>query len=269
MMSGIKPEKKGSQFLQALLTRVRSALGAFDPHCMLLMLAGAAALFAVCCTVCISGRYSLEVGDISDRNIAATKDVEDRIATREQRSRAELAVGPSYHRDDGISREVMTALEETLAQLELVQEYGKSLRESRDMPANASATFTAEEKKQGRSLVTRLNISDQQAQVLMRTDDAEFDTMRSSVSSMLAEALENSISQEQRTQTINAIVDKCYEDNSNELVIRIIRPLLTATIQANMIVDEAATRETRDAADRVRAGTIVDPPAPAGALCAA
>ncbi len=252
-MSGNKPEKVRSQALQMLISRVQKALSALDPQCVLLMLAGVVALFAVCCTVCISGRYSLEVGDIADRNIAATKDVEDRIATQEQRNRAEMAVGPSYHRDDEISREVMLNLEETLAELELVQEYGESLREATGVPANASATFTADEKKHGSSLVTRISISDQQAQVLMRIDDAEFETMRSSVSSLLAEALDNSITQDQRTQTINTLVDKCYADNSNELVIRIIRPLLTATIQANMIVDEEATREARE---RARAAVL-------------
>lgn len=246
-MSGSKGERtaRGKEWRRQLSTWLHGA----QMRCLLLMLAGGVIIFALCCTVCVSGRYSLEVGDISDRNIAATKDVEDRLATEEQKKRAELAIGPSYYLDETISQQVLTTLDEIFDQLRNVQAYGSNLRARSGMPANTmQVSFSAEEVRYAQEQVTLIRLSNHQTLVLMRTDDVSFEAMVTSVRSAVESALVNNISEGQETAAINNIIMVCRYDISTELINAIVPPVLTESVRANMLVDDEATEQAREKA---------------------
>jgi len=246
-MSGSKAERsaKKCDWKRLLSTWLHGA----EMRCLLLMLAGAVIIFALCCTVCVSNRYSLEIGDISERNIAATKDVEDYLATEEQRKRAEHAIGPSYYLDEAVSQEVLTRLDEIFAQLRIVQTYGSNIRAREGMPANTlSVSFSAEEVRYAQEQVTLLRLSTHQTLVLMRTDDVSFEAMVTSVRGAVESALANNISEGQEAATINNIILVCRYDISTELINTIVPPVLSVTVRANMLVDEEATVLAREKA---------------------
>ncbi len=240
-----RKEKTVSARKQAAAQKFSAWFHGASMRCLMLMLVGGLAIFGLCCTVSVSNRYSLEVGDIADRNIAATKDVEDRIATGEQQARAAAAIGPSYHLDEGVSLEVMANLDAVLAELKTVQEYGKTLRISQGVATASAATFSEEEVTYAQGLVTRLRLTPNQTRVLMRTDDDSFEAMCVNVRDAVAKALEKTISESQLSATISNIIYTSRVDISTELVNTILQTVLNATVRANMLVDEAATEEAR------------------------
>lgn len=232
-----------------MLKRIGAWFHGAGMRCALVMLAGSAVMFLLFCLVCMSGRYSLEVGDISTRNIAATKDVEDKVTTNEQKNRAAQAVGASYHLDETVNGEVMSALDAIFTELELVQDYGQALRARQSTTANTSlVNYTNEDVKYAQSLVTQIRLSVYQTRVLLRTDDESFTAMRNSVRDAVETALGNNISQGQETATINNIIRVCQYDIEAELINTIVPPVLNASVRANMVVDEAATQEAREKA---------------------
>ena len=258
-MSGMKPEKKSRESrsdiqkergdVKALLQGLHAWLHGAGMRTLLLMMAGCAVLFALCCTVCVSSRYSLEVGDISDRNIAATKDVEDRLATQEQQNRAAQAIGPTYHRDEAVSAEVLEKLDAVFAELRVVHEYGRTLlARNGNSSSSAIMTFSDEEVRYAQQQVTLIRLSSHQTMVVMRTDDEGFETMYSSVRAALASALDKNITEGQETATINSIIAVCRYDISTDLVNTIVPPVLSYAVQANMLVDSEATEEARQRA---------------------
>ena len=246
-MSGKKAERnqKSAEWLRKLNTWLHGA----QMRCLLLMIAGGALIFALCCTVGMSARYSLEVGDISDRNIAATKDVEDRLATEEQKTRAAQAIGHSYYLDETITQDVLANLDEIFAQLRAVQVYGSELRARSGVPANAvQFSFSNEDVRQAQAQVTLLSLSTHQTLVLMRADDQSFETMVSSVRGAVESALASNISESQEASAINNIIMVLRYEISSDLINAIVPPVLNASVKANLLVDEEATEQAREKA---------------------
>ena len=251
-MSVTKQDKEKNGRLKTMLQSFDRWTHGTSMRCLLLMLAGTIVLFALCCTVCVSNRYSLEVGDISDRNIAATKDVEDQMATAEQQNRAALAIGPSYHLNEAVNAEVLDTLGAILVELQTVQEYGKSLR-ARNGQSTASATFSEEDVRYAQQLVTLVNLSAHQTRMLMRTEDDAFDSMCIAVTAAVTSGLEKTITEGQETAAINSMIAVCRSDVSSELLNSIVPTVLSNAVKANMLVDSDATEEARA---RARAAVV-------------
>ena len=252
-MTGSNPEKEKKprgagmkQFIQ----RMNAWLHGADMRSILLMAAGCLVLFALCCTVCVSSRYSLDVGDISDRNIAATKDVEDRLATNDARNRAAAAIGPTYHLNDEATQRVLDKLDIILAELKAVQQYGASLRADRSEVAVYGIPFTAEEVRQAQLLVTSFNLTAKQARVLMNADDETFDAMQAAVMASVTSALEKTVTEAQVKAAIDDILDDCEREFGidDELLDSVVPTVLANVMEANMLVDEAATEAARERA---------------------
>lgn len=238
-------EKEKNSRLKEWLQGLNAWIHGAGMRCLLMMLGGSVVLFAVCCMVCVSSRYSLQVGEIADRNIAATREVEDRQSTQEQRNRAAMAIGPSYHLDDSVNLQVMDTLNTVFNELQTVQEYGKALRSRTGVPANASATFTTEEVRYAQQLVSAFSLSYYQAQLIMRTDDDTFEAMRATVTAAVSTSLDATITVGQETAAINGIISACTANVSYELLNSLIRPVLNVSVKANMLVDDDATEAAR------------------------
>ncbi len=251
-MSVTKPEKEKSTRLRDKLQGLRAWIHGADMRCLLLMVAGALILFALCCIASVSNRYSLEVGDIADRNIAAPKEVEDRLATREQQDHAANAIGPSYHLAEAVNAEVLDALAAIFAELQTVQEYGKALI-ANNGGSYANPFFTDEEVRYAQQLVTTVTLSHYQTRIIMGTDEESFAAMRDTVTSEVVTTLNQTITEGQERDAVNDIIEGCRPEMSSELL-AIVRPVLTTVVRANMLED----REATDAA-RARARAAVPP----------
>ena len=219
---------------------------------LMVLLIGSILMFAMFSVVCVSSRYSLEEGDIADRSIAATKEVEDKLATEEQRARAAQSVGTIYYRSKEVDEEVLASLDAIFDQLEQVQDYAQLIR-SREGAVNYSVqyAFSSEDVEYARRMVDLIDLSAHQTRVLMNTDDESFETMRTEVRTAVSDALKNSITQGQETPTISNIISVCKYVINTDLANSIVRPVLTASVRANMRVDEA---ETDLARERARSG---------------
>ena len=247
-MSTTKQEKDKTRRFSHLLADLYAWIHGAGMRCLLMMIGGTIALFALCCTVCVSNPYTLEVGEIADRNIAATKEVEDRLSTEEQRNRAAMAIGPSYRYEEAVDTEVLDTLANVFAELKAVQEYGKELRERNGLPAASTTIFPVAEVESARQMVTVISLSYYQTQLLMRTDDDAFDRMCTTVTTAVTHSLEATITQGQEDTAISDIISACSSEMSNDLLHSLIRQVLNASIQANRLVDEAATEAARQRA---------------------
>lgn len=251
-----KKEKSGQTAPRRdLLQELKSWVHGAGMRSLLVMAAGAVMMFVMFSFVCVSSRYSLEEGDIADRSIAATKEVEDKLATSGQRERAAQAVGTIYFRSQEVDEEVLASLDAIFDQLEQVQDYAKLIR-SRDGEENYSVqySFAREDVEYAQSLVSLIDLSTYQTRVLMNTDDEAFETMRDEVRTAVSDALKNSITQGQETPTISSIISVCKYVINTDLANSIVRPVLTASVRANMLVDETETELARE-----RARSSVEP----------
>ena len=232
-----------------VLQEIKSWMHGAGMRSLLAMAAGSVLLFAMFCLVCVSSRYNLEEGDIADRSIAATKEIEDKLATSEKKKSAAQAIGTIYYQSPEVDEQVMASLNAVFNQLEQVQNYAQYIRNNQGV-ANYSVTYsyTQEEIDYAKSLVDLINLSTYQARVLMNTDDEAFETMRSEVCRAVEDALSNSIKQGQETPTISNIISICKTQINTDLANSIVRPVLTASVKANMIADETETVLAREKA---------------------
>ncbi len=224
------------------LSRVRRFAAWFhsaQARCAGVILLGSIALFLLFSIACLNDRYHLQVGDIAHQTITATKDVEDTVTTETHRKAAAAAVEASYHLQDGANEEVMNALDDLFGQLALVQQYGATID---------TTTLSSEQISYAQSLVTGVQLSQYQARVLLRTGAEDFDTMTRVVRDAVEKALNTTIREGQVTSSINNIMTLCSYEVSTDLNSYIVRPVLTATVRPNLVIDEAATETARQAA---------------------
>ena len=210
---------------------------------------GTLLLFGLFSLACVSARYSLQVGDIAQKTITATKDVEDTVTTEQHRKAAAAAVEPSYHLKEGATEEVLMSLDDLLAELSRVQQYGQDLRNASDAAGmNRVRTYSPEEISYAQSLVKGISLTPYQTRVLLNTSTESFNTMVTEVRSAVANALNTTIREGQVTTSISNINAICKYRVDSELTNSIVPVVLNAVIKPNMVVDEEATDAARQAA---------------------
>lgn len=234
----------GKELLQRLSTWIHGA----SMRCLLLMILGGLVLFLLFSIVCMSKRYSLQVGDTATETITATKDVEDTVTTEQRRLAAEQAVEAVYHVDEAINSSILSKLNSMFTELAKVHEYGLMLREEKGASSSSLVSFTDEEVTTAQSMVTLLKLSPYQTRLLLRTESENFNTMCYEVQYAVESALENTITIKSETQTINSIVEQCQYRVEIVLISQIVRPVLNACIEANVVVDVDATNTRRQEA---------------------
>jgi len=246
---------KASESMKAGIARLGVWFHGAGMRCMVLMIAGGLVMFLLFSVVCMSGRYSLKVGDIAPQDIAANKEVVDAVTTEQRRKAAAQAVEASYHRSEGVNEEVMASLDAVFAELSQVQQLGQDIRLQRAQTALSLSSFTAEEMQNAREFITLIKLNDYQVRVLLQTDADNFSTMVYEVRNAVEGALETTIREGQVTKSISNILALCQYSIETKLVSNIVPPVLNACVKANMVVDEDATarakQEARDAVEPV------------------
>jgi len=210
---------------------------------------GTIVLFCLFAVACVSDRYSLQAGDIAHQTITATKDVEDAVTTEQHRKAAAAAVEASYHLQEGATEEVLMALDDLLAELAYVQQYGQNLRNAAATPMlSTMRVYSSEEIAYAQSLVRGISLTAYQARVLLSTQTEAFNTMVTEVRSAVENALNTTIREGQVTTSISSINAICKYRVDSDLTNSIVPVVLNAVIKPNMVIDEAATEAARQAA---------------------
>ncbi len=254
-----KENERAAVNIKELFQRLGTWFHGASMRCMLLMALGGLVLFLLFCVVCLSERYSLQVGDRAVETITATKDVEDTLTTEQRRLAAEQAEEAVYHVDDTINSDILAKLNGMFAELAKAHEYGMMLREEKGQSGAASViSFTDDEVAVAQSMVTMLKLSPYQTRLLLRTESENFNTMCYEVQYAVESALENTITLKSETQAINAIVEQCQYRVEIVLISQIVRPILNECIEANVVVDVDATNTRRQEA-RSQVAPVVYP----------
>ena len=213
------------------------------------ILLGSVLLFGLFALACMSDRYSLQVGDIAHQTITATKDVEDTVTTEQHRKAAAAAVEASYHLQEGATEEVLMALEDLLAELAYVQQYGQNLRNAAETPMLSNLrSYSVDEISYAQSMVKGISLTAYQARVLMSTQTESFNTMVTEVRSAVENALNTTIREGQVNTSISNINAICKYRVDADLTNSIVPVVLNAVIKPNMVIDEEATEAARQEA---------------------
>ena len=217
--------------------------------CALLMLLGSFVLFGLFCAASAPKRYDLSVGVISNQTITATKDVEDTIATEQQRNTAAAAVEPTYSSQPGAAEEVLQNLSSAFAELRTVFQYGQTLRDQNaDSDEYKTRTFTDTELEYAQGLVKFFSLTKYQATTLLRTDAVDFDVMVDTTTTAVESLLNSNIYEGQVTSAINTIKQIVGYRVETSLFHNVLPTVLNVCIKPNMIINTEETDKARQAA---------------------
>lgn len=242
-------KRKEENGRKGALRRLTTWFHGASAKCAAVILLGTLVMYALFALACVSDRYSLQVGDIAHQTITATKDVEDTVTTEQHRKAAAAAVEASYHLQEGASEEVLMALDDLVAELALVQQYGQDLRNAAESPImSAMRSYSSEEIAYAQSKVKGIVLTTYQTRVLLGTSNESFNIMVTEVRSAVENALNTTIREGQVATSINNINAICKYRVDSELTNYIVPVVLNAVVRPNMVVDEVATEAARQAA---------------------
>ena len=253
----MKKRKEGERReRKSALERLRNWLKSSASRCALIVLAGGILLLGLTWLVCVPERYNLSVGSISRQTINAPKDVVDEIATQDAKKAAAAAVEPAYHLQEGVSDQVLQQLSALFSELRIVQQYGLTLREASDTDESIRVrSFTDDEISYAQGIVTQLNLTRYQATTLLRTSNADFDIMVSTVTTAVENALNSGVREGQVSNAISTIQQIVGYRVDISLTQNILPSVLRTCLQPNLVIDQATTETARqkamDAVDTV------------------
>lgn len=188
-------------------------------------------------------RYNLYVGMVPNQTIAANKDVVDEITTTRNREAAAQAVTPIYHYQDGITEMVMQSLDNVYAQLLDVRQYALSLPDY-----SPNRTYSIEEYDTARGFLSLLDLENFQLSTLMNATSEQIEEMYAALSPAIRNTMQGNVTQGQESIAITAIMQVVGFKTNVSLLQNLVLPILRQIILPNMVVDEEATQNAREAA---------------------
>ncbi|MBQ9264244.1 MAG: HDIG domain-containing protein [Clostridia bacterium] len=223
--------------------RVRAFLKSSAAVRVLICLAGAAILLAMFVVAIVPVRYDLQVGMVPTSTISATKDVVDEISTQQKREEAAAQVTPTYKYQEGVTETVLANYDQIFAQLRAVRQYGDTLDDQ-----SPTRLYSREELQYARDMLTLVSLRDYQLTSLLHSTQEELETAYSLVYAALQSTMLGYVTQGQETTAANNIRQIVDFRISLPLGQNIVPAVLSACIQANMLIDQEATDAARDAA---------------------
>ena len=244
--------------VKKLLHHLWRSLYTKTAKCIYVLLAASLVLIVLFSIAITPERYHLQVGDIAYKTITASKDVVDETATARQREEAARLVEPTYLHIEGVSDDVMQNLEAVLIQVNAVQQYGMSVLEQAapdDAKSQRAHVFNTAELEYASSLVPSITFSSYQMDTLLRTSDADIQSM----SANITDAVENTMNTTVREGYVNEAIQYLQQiigyKTDIDLLQNVVTPILRKVIQPNMVIDTEATealqQEARDAVEPI------------------
>lgn len=232
-----------------LTDRIRSKLNSSSWKRFLTFSIAAVLIYGLYLFVCAPKRYDLKVGSIAHDTITATKDIVDEVTTEEKRKAAANAVEPVYRFQEGVAETVVSDLDSVFDELRLVQQYGLTLLDGTETPAQIrTKSFTDEEIEYANTFLHSVSLNRYQISTLLRTDINDFETMVSTVETAVQNSMNATVREGQITQAIDnikQIVGYRLDVSLNQNIVPVV---LKAYVKPNMIIDQEATDIARDAA---------------------
>lgn len=226
---------------QAFVKRARAL---FSGHRFQLMLI--AALGTLLCVLLFVAavsptRYALYAGMVPTATISATRDVEDRLTTEQNRQMAAAAVTPIYKFAEGTADQVMTDYESLLLQYAAVRQYAQSL------PDHApSRRYSAEEIQYANDMITLADFRDYQLTTLMNSSNEAYDELIVALRAALRNTMQGNITEGQESIAMDGIMQVVGYKTSVSLLQNVVLPTLRAVVVPNMIVDVERTDAARE-----------------------
>ncbi|MBR4457711.1 MAG: HDIG domain-containing protein [Clostridia bacterium] len=216
-------------------------------RCVLIYLVTTVLLALILVLTSAPKRYTLEAGTVSEHTIAATKDVEDKIATKAAQDRAANAITPIYYIDKTNVQSVLQRLDSALTDLRQVPQYADGIR------ANEAETelhvFTNQEINDAPTRFNSFSLTRSQTVLLMNMTTEAFDgkarIVKDHVSELLNTGIQSSSSSvDDAVRMITAVFEDEIEDAERRLLDDI--GLLKNALEPYWQYDEASTLLARD-----------------------
>lgn len=234
-----KPGKKEKKKRISLREYIRSSAALR----VLICLIGIAVTVAIFEVAIVPMRYNLEIGMVPTSTIAATKDVVDELSTEQKRGEAAAAVLPTYRYQEGVTEEVISDFDQIFAQLRAVRQYAAMLPD-----ASSTRIYTKDELEYAHALLTMVRLTDYQLTSLMRSTQAELEEAYTLLYAALQSTMQGNVTQGQELTAVYNIRQIVNYRISIPLGQNVVPTVLNACIKANMIIDQEATEEARQAA---------------------
>lgn len=231
--------KAGKNRKRALLDFFRSSAATR----MLICLLGTAVIMVLFEAAIVPTRYSLEVGMVPTSTIAATKDVVDELSTQQKREEAAAQVTPTYRFQEGVTETVMNHFDQIFAQLRAVRQYASMLPD-----ASSTRVYSRDELQYAHSLLTLISLSDYQLTSLMRSTQEELEDAYTLLYAALQSTMQGHVTEGQESNAVYNIRQIVNYRVSIPLGQNVVPAVLSACVQANMIIDQEVTEAAREAA---------------------
>lgn len=226
---------------------------------MLLCILGTAVILGVFVAAIAPARYNLQIGEPSPATITATKDVVDEITTQRLQDEAAAKETKYMDQDDGITEAVLADLDEIFVQLRSVHNYGETLPGQ-----SATRMYSKQEKQNAREMLTLVTLNDSQITALLHSTAEDLDSAYALTYQNLQLFMQQGVKEGKEAETVAAVYQVIsYGNDFRTLTEWVIRPVLSACVRANVLIDqektEAARQEARDAVSPVvyRQGQII------------
>ena len=235
----MSPRKAGKNGKRTVRDYFRSSFVTRALICLL----GVAVIMILFEAAIVPMRYNLEVGMVPNSTIAATKDVVDELSTQQKREEAAAQVTPTYRFQEGVTETVMHHFDQIFAQLRTVRQYAAMLPD-----VSVMRVYSREELEYAHNLLTLITLSDYQLTSLMRSSQEELEEAYTLLYAALQSTMQGHVTQGQESNAVYNIRQIVNYRVSIPLGQNVVPAVLTACIQANMIIDQEATEAAREAA---------------------
>lgn len=189
-------------------------------------------------------RYDISIGMVPTHTITANRDVVDEITTESLRVAAEQAVQPTYHYSEGVTESVLQKFEQIYTQLDSVVQYSETLKDS----ASTTHTYTADELKYARTILTALDLHDFQLRTLLNTSRDSLSSLHSKLYTTLQNTMSGYVTEGNEADAIDKALQVIGYQIDYSLLYNVVNPLLKEVVEPNMVIDHEATAAARQVA---------------------
>jgi len=192
------------------------------------------ALYAMLVATISPDQYDLRVGQVSPITITASRDVEDTLATQQQREAAMKAVQPSYYTDSEAQKKVMENLNSAFLRLETVRGWEV------DPSGEISAAFI----QRSKNTLAPMQISQDSIDWLLTIEEEELTSLRTALTKLVDAVLTDKLAENREAETIAKICKDLETDGFGKEAVQLAGEVLSAYLEPNLLVD-AETYEAK------------------------
>ncbi|MDY5730878.1 MAG: hypothetical protein SPL05_04970, partial [Eubacteriales bacterium] len=188
-------------------------------------------------------KYDIKPGQISPKTIVAPKMVVDILTTEKERQAAANLVEPVYIENSDIDDIVFKDFYALFEQVESVQKYGESLKNTAE---NKNKEFTPEEFEFAKGMLNNPMFDTVQIEAIFNLSSEHLLSLKNNMLSVLQNTLKANIRQGNENESIQyMLMLVAYQTDINTLQY-IVEPIYKSVVKPNLIIDEEATNIAKE-----------------------